>query len=673
MQTPDVTRDAAPVVDADRTPSAPAGAGFRTDIEGLRAIAVVAVVAYHLHLTGFSGGFVGVDVFFVISGYLITSHLVRDAAAGRRVRFREFYARRARRILPAATVGLVATIGAAMVWQNPLQLAQTTGADARSAALFFANVRFESQATDYLAEAGGVSLFQQFWSLSVEEQFYLLWPTLMMVAVLFAARATRSIRKSAAIVLAALVAGSFGVSWYASLHDPIPAFYLLQSRAWEMGVGALLAVAGTHVARVCRPLGGSLALVGAAGILGAIVLYSTSTTWPGVAAVVPVVGTAMVIAGASETRTGSVARLLAVPPMQIVGRYSYSIYLWHWPLVVLIVGTAPSLAKSVAVVAATAVLAAASFHFVEHPVRRSPWLRAQTNVSLCLGLVLILVAVAASFLPKLFEPALDAGRPSTAPAHMLGAPPVPTDFVPSDIVPRLVDGTSSVDPFAERNVECLELGQCVYGDPDADARVVLFGDSHAGQWAPALADVATSHGWRVDRLTRGGCSSLTATGVPACGAWVRREWDQIEALDPDLVVVSNASDGQFRQAPGPWEDRARATLRQVPDGLPLAVLSETPRAAESVPECLSEHLRDVSPCEPTWPAPRTVAINDRLASLAGESGATFVDLTPTLCLAERCPAVAGNVLVYRDAHHVTTAFATSRADDLYHQLAPLLV
>jgi lysophospholipase L1-like esterase len=244
--------------------------------------------------------------------------------------------------------------------------------------------------------------------------------------------------------------------------------------------------------------------------------------------------------------------------------------------------------------------------------------------------------------------------------------------VPSDLTPSLVDGTSSVDAYAERNVECLEIGQCEYGDPDADVEVVIFGDSHAGQWTPALVELATTQGWHVDRLTRSGCSSLTATGVPGCGDWVQRQWTAIEALGPDLVLLSSASDGQFAKAPAAWENRVRRTLREVPEGVPVAVLSETPRAAESVPECLAEHLRDVVACEPPWPAARTVAINERLVDLTADAGAAFVDLTPMLCLADRCPAVAGNVLVYRDAHHVTTAFATSRAGDLLADLDPLV-
>ena len=205
-------------------PSGPE-AGFRTDIEGLRAIAVISVVAYHLELRGFSGGFVGVDVFFVISGFLITRRLLRGAVEDRTVHIRDFYAARARRILPMATVVIVATIGAAMIWQDRLQLLQSTGADARSATLFFSNLRFASQGTDYMAEADAPSLFLQFWSLSVEEQFYLLWPALLLALVAVAARRAGSIRTSVTVTLGLIVGLSFWLSQRYSTTDPVKAFF----------------------------------------------------------------------------------------------------------------------------------------------------------------------------------------------------------------------------------------------------------------------------------------------------------------------------------------------------------------------------------------------------------------------------------------------------------------
>ena len=629
-------------------------------------------MAYHLELRGFSGGFVGVDVFFVISGFLITRRLLRGAVVDRTVPIRDFYAARARRILPMATVVIVATIGAAMIWQDRLQLLQSTGADARSAALFFSNRQFASQGTDYLAEADAPSLFLQFWSLSVEEQFYLLWPALLLGLVVVAARRARSIRTSVTVALGVVVGLSFWVSQRFATTDPVQAFFLLQSRAWEIGIGALLAVAGLHARRFSHPLGATAACAGLAAIVVAVAGYDVSTIWPGWAAAVPVLGTALVIAAGMDSRTSLPSRILSTRPMQAVGRYSYSIYLWHWPLVVLVAaGEKPDLATIIVIVSATLMLAVTSFRLVERPVLRSTWLRARPNATLGLGLVLLVVSVAASRLPELVDVHLDAGRPFTGPAHVAGAPPVPTDFVPSNLTPSLAEGTSRFDAFAERNVDCDQLGECSYGDPSADVQVVLFGDSQAGQWTAAFAELATSNDWHVDRLTRSGCSSLTvAPADGSCGRWVADRWQDIEHIHPDLLVLGGPDGARFRDGPEVWEAKARRTLVDVPSGIPVAVLSAFPPAALNVPSCLSDHLDDVSPCEPRLSAirARTTELNERLRVLAGELGASVVELVPLLCLPDRCPVIVENVLVFRDSYHITSAFAASRAGDLGDRL-----
>jgi peptidoglycan/LPS O-acetylase OafA/YrhL len=655
------------------------GSRLRTDIEGLRAVAVVAVVAYHLQVRGFSGGFSGVDVFFVISGYLITGHLVSEAAQGRGIGFRDFYARRARRILPVATVVIIATLLAGAWSQNPLDFAQTTPADARSAALFFSNVRFASLSTDYLADALGGSLFQQFWSLSVEEQFYLLWPTLMFVVVAGLAGRRRSVRRPTAVALGLVIAGSFALSVVASRDDPIPGFFLLRSRAWELAVGALLAVGAQQIGRVVRPVRSGVAVVGLGGIVFAIVAYGHATTWPGVAAAVPVIGTAMVIAAGIDSSDSLVARGLALRPMQAIGRCSYSIYLWHWPLALLIAEKQGySTAAAILVAGLTYLLAIGSYGLIEHPVRSSAWLRSNTIASLAMGLGLIVLAVAESFLAALFVPDFDTGRASGAAPHVAGAPPEPTDFVPSDLEPPLIDGTALVDPSAERNIDCGDVGQCSYGDPAADVHVVLFGDSHVGQWAGAIEVLAETEGWHVDRLTQGGCSTFApstgpATGVgPGCRTWQEDRWGDIQEMQPDLLILANHSQPQFDGDPQVWERGVEEALTRAPQGTAVAVLAETPVAAERVPQCLAVHLDEVAPCEPEWPTELNVAINERLAGMTRAAGAAFVDLNPILCLDERCPAVAGNLLVYQDRDHITTTFSRSRAAEVGSHLRSLL-
>jgi peptidoglycan/LPS O-acetylase OafA/YrhL len=650
---------------------------LRTDIEGLRAIAVIAVILYHAEVPGVSGGFAGVDVFFVISGYLITNRLVWEAGSGSGVAFRDFYARRVRRILPMANLVIIITIAIAVMTESRLQLAQSMGPDARAAALFFSNVRFAANGTTYLGEAGSVSPFLQFWSLSVEEQFYLLWPALMMLVAAVAARAAKPVRALAAVALGIVVAVSFSLSLHFSAARPIDAFFVLQYRAWELGVGALVAVCASELMRLTRPINGALGIVGLVAVAASVFLYGAETVWPGWAATVPVLGTAMVITAGLAGPVGLVNRCLALWPVQAAGRYSYSLYLWHWPLIVAVDGG--GMRSSVAAaVALTVVLSVVSFHLVEHPVRSSTWLRERTNVSLAMGLALVLIAAAASFVPALVAGPLDSGRPYDGPPHQPGSPPVPTDFVPSNLTTRLADSTNDRDPYAERNVSCRKVGQCAYGDAAAQVQVVLFGDSHAGHWTPALEALASEKGWHVERLTRGECNSFArpegAEGNSlgtnrACRRWLDRTWREIERLKPDLLILSNVSRPKKTDD---FESLVRQAIERAPEETRVAVFSQDPLSGTDVPECLSDHLEDTAKCDPTrspdWPA----SIDAVLSAVAAESGATFVDLTPMLCTSDRCPTIAENILVYRGGSHLTSAFARSRAPDLGLLLDPIL-
>jgi peptidoglycan/LPS O-acetylase OafA/YrhL len=639
--------------------------GFRPDIEGLRAVAVLAVLAYHLHLSGASGGYVGVDVFFVISGFLITRQLVSTSVADRRVGLQAFYVRRMRRILPAATVVILATMAAAHRWQDPLALRLTPG-DARGAALFFSNLRFESRATDYLAEADAPSIFQQFWSLSVEEQFYLVWPAAVAVLLVIATRRRWPARSTIAGGLAVVVLVSFAFSVRASSSDPTAAFFVLQSRAWELGIGGLVALL-LPLVDGRRRTGWILGVLGLGALGVSIVGFDTGTTWPGWAALVPVLGTAAVIVGGRWSTGSPAARLLSLGPAQVVGRYSYSLYLWHWPVIVLLEESGDlSGTEQVLAVATTALLAAASFHLVEQPARRSSWLLQHPRSALLMGAGLILLPVAASFLLARSVPALESDREYGGVVHQLDEGPIPTDFVPADVVPPLAEASSADDPFAERNVDCDRLGDCRYGPPDADIHVVLLGDSLVGQWTPALIEVAPSRSWQVDRVSRSLCSSVNrGAGNVDCATWLDERWPEIRAARPDLVVLGGPAYDAFAADPDQWEADVTSAMRDLPPDLHVAVLSGYPLPGEDPLGCLAANPTDVVPCEPAERArSRATELNGRLRDLATEHGVGYVDLVPLLCAHDRCPVIAEDTVVFRDHFHVTSAFAASRAGDL---------
>lgn len=629
--------------------------GFRRDIEGLRAIAVLSVLAYHLHIPGTSGGFVGVDVFFVISGYLITGHLVSEAAEGQGVRFVDFYARRFRRILPAATATIVATVAAGMLFLDPLDTV-LVGDDARSASLFYSNIFFWSQSTDYLAEARTVSLFQQYWSLSLEEQFYIVWPIIIGLTAWMAARSRRrQIRQWLAAVLLVLVVASFVLSVDAASNDPVGGFFLLQNRWWELGLGALLAVSAQTLRSISARKANLILSCGLLMILLSVIRYNEQTTWPGSSAAVPVLGAALVIWSGVHTSSSLTKRLISSYPMGLVGRYSYSIYLWHWPLVVLVAKPQGYSGFSVvAVVLATLFLAALSYHLVEAPFRVSKVLQNQPRLTLAVGGCLIAIGALAPSALGFLAPPLDAGRPVDAQPHQAGQVIQATDFVPSNLVPSLPEGTNDKDPNAARNVSCERLGDCTSGDPDSPFKVVIFGDSHADHWAPAVRAFAESKGGRFDRLTKGGCNLAKRT----CKKFHERAWAAIDELSPTMLVIAG------RYASGSYPEDMDEVVRRAPKGTEVVLISRTPSGPKSTPHCLAENLEQVSFCEPRWPQNKMEETNKILQQVAATTGARFVDVTSLLCVNERCPAIADNILVYRDQHHLTTAFVESRAKDL---------
>ncbi len=379
---------------------------FRPDIQGLRALAVLLVIVAHSGFGTVSGGFVGVDVFFVISGFLITSLLMREAATTGRISLLGFYARRARRILPAAAVVAVATVVGAILFL-PLVRAVEVIKDSIWAAAFAANIRFASVGTDYFAKGEPASPLQHYWSLSVEEQFYLVWPLLLVGWIAWAARRKDGLRSLTAplLLVGVLSLVSFGWSLWATYESPTTAYFSTLTRAWELGVGSALGIwmsrgAGAKV-RAPRWLVEALGAAGLLAILLACVGYSPSTPFPGYQALLPVLGTAalLYVGGAPpvDQRVGAVSRLLSVPPARVVGDWSYSLYLWHWPILRIAedhlgVGRLP-LGRLVLALALIFGLSALTYRYVEEPFRRGRlWARPRIGVALYpLSLAMVLV------------------------------------------------------------------------------------------------------------------------------------------------------------------------------------------------------------------------------------------------------------------------------------------
>ena len=684
------------------------GRPFRADVEGLRAVAVLAVVLFHAVVPDATGGFVGVDVFFVISGFLITGLLWREAGSDGRVRFARFYGARARRLLPAAVLVLVATAVVATAVLPPLQVRGVLR-DAVASALYVGNYRFAVQGTDYLAATSPPSPYQHYWSLGVEEQFYLLWPALLVLAAWAGLRLLR--RRSAvapAVALAAVAAASFAVSLAWTATTPPWAYFSLPSRAWELAVGGLVALGVPLWRRIPGPLAAVGGWAGLVLVVGSCVLLTSRTPFPGTAALAPVLGAALVVlAGCAEPRGGAGA-LLALPPMRWTGRLSYSWYLWHWPVLVLapaVLGHRLDLAARLVAAAVSGALALATLHLVENPLRFAPPLRRSPRRSLALGgactasgvcVALVAVVLApgttgqgrALAAPRLHAPAVPASasatvdpveqqvRALTAQVEAAVSASAELQAVPSNLTPPLAAASSDdALPFrdgCDQGFTTATQPPCVFGDPSGSATVALVGDSHAAAWYPAVEPLAAQRGWRLDVLAKATCPLLVdlpenspylGRHFTECEQWRTTVLARLQADHPALVVLAMSrrygADFGFTSYDPSWLaalGRTVGTLRST--GATVLVLGPVPDPHSWVPTCLSAHLDAASACAPARSAAVDAPGVAAEAAAVLQAGGRYDDLTGLFCTSAVCPVVVGNILVFRDDNHVTPEYAT---------------
>jgi peptidoglycan/LPS O-acetylase OafA/YrhL len=684
------------------------GGGFRPDIEGLRAVAVLAVVLFHAGLPGLPGGFVGVDVFFVVSGFLITGLLWREVRATGTVRLARFYGARARRLLPVGIVVLVAT-AAASAWLLPPLQARAVLGDAVASALYVGNYRLAVQGTDYLAADTPPSPFQHYWSLGVEEQFYLVWPALIIVtAWLFLRRRSAEPREGSvipfAVVLGMVAAASFAVSSVWTTTVPAWAFFSLPARAWELAIGGLVALSVVTWRRLPVAVAATASWAGLALVVVGCVGLGESTAYPGTAALLPVLGTALVVGGGSRASRWGAGALLALPPLRWIGRLSYSWYLWHWPvllLVPLLVGGPLGLGGRLASAVVAAGLAMLTLEFVENPVRFAAPLQRSAGRSLLLGGGVTAAGVAAGLVLLSVVPvpvgtgaAVDA--PTIDAAHTASAPQVDpreaavqavtaqvqaaiaaaaqVQAVPSNLSPSLADApTAKPDVFVNGCVRSwLYTGQkeCASGVVDAARTMALVGDSHAAQWQPGLEAVATQQGWRLETMAKVLCPLLDLpTQSPylgreysECTQWRGEIMDRLRAERPALIVLDMVrrygQDYGFTVYGPDWLASLTRTVAELrSNGAVVLVLGPVPDPHGNVPTCLSNHLDSASACSPE----RAIAMND--AGIAAEAAATaagggvYAPLTDLFCTATVCPVIVGNQMVFRDDNHVSIDYA----------------
>ncbi|MGK2956459.1 MAG: acyltransferase family protein [Solirubrobacterales bacterium] len=660
------------------------GSTFRPDIQGVRAIAVILVLLCHARLPFAEGGFIGVDVFYVVSGFLITGLIVNEVDREGRLSLRGFYARRAKRILPmAATVVVFVAIVSFFVFSIPRQVA--IGGDIFASAFFVLNWHLIAQGVDYFAvKEGLISPLQHYWTLSVEEQFYVVWPILVVAVSSTLTRGGRHLKRNLLFVIVPLAAASLIYSISYSMTDPESAFLSTFARGWELAFGVILALVLPKKIRLPGRLSTVLAVSALIVIVGCTYLLGSSDPFPGWLALFPVLATvALLVAGASQD-DGPVPTILSTAPFQYVGNISYSLYLWHWPFVVFAIAIWGDISPAwlVLVTLASTVPAAISSHYIEQPLHRSRSLSLRPRRALALGVACMLVTIGVSLIVttnRIDVDVLPAEQARGAAALDGGKFPIQTST--DRIRPNPI--YASYDRGNLFDDDCLLIGDdtvspsCTYGNPDSDRKVVAFGDSHALEYFPALEAIAEKEDWRLEGLTRGNCPPSDVDSGEICNSFRSNSIDRIKAERPDLVVIALATvldlpiqiDGESvtGKARVPYLRQGLVrTINEIKEsGAKVAVIGDQTRAPFTPADCVSENLDNLGSCIFRRKKGGARSYDRAAASL---TGSTFIDPVPLLCRRNLCPSVIGDVVVYRDDYHLTATYATTLATWLSRSL-----
>ena len=651
----------------------------RADIQGLRAIAVLLVITNHV-LGWPDGGFTGVDIFFVISGFLITGHLIREHESTGRISLPRFYARRARRILPAAvTVTLVTVVLPFIVFTKARAL--SVFVDGVWATLFAANWRLISVNTDYMHMGDAVSPLQHYWSLSIEEQFYLIWPVVMVGAISLATTRRRPTRVAAGVAMTAIVVASLTWAMVETALHPTWSYFSTFARGWELGAGGVLAISAAGLAclpALARPF---IAWAGLSMLAVGALVITAETPFPGPWALVPVAGTLLVIAAG----TGGPVSFLAPITNRVfgyIGDISYSLYLWHWPVFVLAgVFLAQHPRRLAAVVLlATALVSSVSYHFIENPIRhREAKYRVIKSTATIAAITLVAVAIV-TVASRPHEAVNAATRQYAAtPAGKL-ARSVDTALAMTtwpDLTPRIdtIGPKNKAPEWVEDGCLGNEAGaradpienanRCMYGDGPKAA--VLIGDSVAISWLPGIRAALPDYTIHVFTMQR--CASPAMAVVfrdfdsAACDRFRNWTQEEIKRLHPDLVITSNVSWQLLKPTPAAqkaWETASHDLYALLPQVADRVVVLQGPPAAKGFDTCAGAGTTPADCLLRLSPSYVAMAAADR-AAVEG-TGTIFESTEGWFCAPDgKCPSFADGIAVMADSSHLTRDYSAHLA------------
>jgi peptidoglycan/LPS O-acetylase OafA/YrhL len=651
---------------------------FRPELQGMRALAASLVVIYHVWLGRVSGG---VDVFFVISGFLITGQLFRACLRGG-IEYRPMWGRMIKRLFPAALTVLTVTMLGAVLLQSEHRWLQTIR-EVVASALYMENWRLAADSADYFAQHDQASLLQHFWSLSVQGQFYVVWPLLVALVALVARRAGWSLRRSLFAALGVVLAASLAYSVYLTAVNQPLAYFMSLTHVWEFALGGVIALIIDAI-MLPKTLRIALGWIGVAGLVSCGLVLQVGRMFPGYVALWPTTAAVLVLlAGATESKVG-VDRLLSSRPLNYLGNLGFTLYLWHWPVLLFYLmareRSEVGWRGGALIIAVSLVLSVLTYHFVEQPVRNSRigvatrWgayrfgVAALAPVLVAAGIWQFVTVQRASFTHDLADPDHPGAQVLSA-----GAPIVDVDQSVIPPVAALPNEFANYPSEAcDRKPDFYDLQMCTVGSTDPAARrIVVVGDSHAQQLAAALRPSLKTRNWQLTSMLRGGCPLTADSADPGCAAWNDAVIAELTEMKPDAVVTLATRDvrvGLRDQTPAGYVEQWR---RLADAAIPVVGVRDNPRFDFNPPDCVQKHGIDARECgRPRTDMLATEAPYEAIENLPGN--VSFLDLSDYYCTADFCPPVVGNVYVYLDGNHVTKTYMETMAPLVEQQLMDAL-
>jgi peptidoglycan/LPS O-acetylase OafA/YrhL len=632
---------------------------FRPDIEGLRAIAVMLVVLYHAGLPHFTGGLIGVDIFFVISGYLITSLLSREADISGGINLVRFYARRARRLLPAATVVVVVVCLTEAILASPLVQYRVLK-DAAATMAYSSNIYFSHMKRSYFFPGVPPSPLIHAWSLAVEEQFYIIWPLILLSFVRL-----RASVKGRVLFLALLTLGSFVVFLWLLGFSETRAFFQAPARAWEFSAGGLVSfvpISWLNRNKIpCQWAGiaGLLALIASAAV------FTASEKFPAYLAAIAVVASAAVLVAGAATSNSPTTGLLKLAPFQYLGRISYSLYLWHWPVITIAKEALSndSLTLDAACIVGSILLAVLTYAFVEIPIRNHTAYVSRPRASLAMAAVSMTICMIG----------FAAWRAVLVHSEQYRKFQNVIEDVPS--LYALGCGTQGIPRF------------CSFGETSKPVRtVVLYGDSHTAQWFQPLKEIAEAQHWKLVTMIKVGCSPMRIESDrrenpqenEICVLWRDLAVAKMRELQPDMIILSSSSrypppgnpTGVIRVSE--WEQKSRETFLSLSHAATRVIfIRDTPHFDYNVPSCLAQ--REWNGRARCYPSPRLNALEHNIYDAevragAGIANVRFIDMSDAILDGDRLELERKGLVLFMDDDHLTQSFAGSLRGALQKQL-----